>query len=144
MSTKAIDSTVQKTHEWLECVRANMGGGATRDDAYNTLRAVLHAMRDRLTVDVAAHLGAQLPMLVRGLYYEGWHPAGKPLPLRHAEELYALVERELSPEVIDIEGAIWAAFRALEQHIDPGTIDKLLNSMPKELRGVWRLPPDVE
>jgi hypothetical protein len=24
------------------------------------------------------HLGAQLPLLVRGIYYEGWHMAGKP------------------------------------------------------------------
>jgi uncharacterized protein (DUF2267 family) len=31
---------------------------------------VLHALRDRLTVEEASDLAAQLPMLIRGLYYE--------------------------------------------------------------------------
>jgi uncharacterized protein (DUF2267 family) len=97
-------------------------------------------MRDRLTVDGVAHLGAQLPMLVRGLYYEGWHPAGKPLRLRHADEFLALVERELSPEVVDVVGSVRAAFRTLEQHLDPGAIASLLEVMPKEIRELWTEP----
>jgi uncharacterized protein (DUF2267 family) len=137
MSTEAIDSTVHKTHEWIASVCGNMGGQVERDTGYNVLRAVLHAVRDRLSVDGAAHLGAQLPMLVRGLYYEGWHPAGKPLRLRHADDFLALVKRDLSPEVDDVIGGVQAVFRTLEQHLDPGAIDKLLTVMPKEIGELW-------
>lgn len=142
MSARAIESTVQKTHEWVQCVCGNLGGDAERDTGYNVLRAVLHAVRDRLSVDSAAHLGAQLPMLVRGLYYEGWHPADKPLRLRHADEFLALVERELSPEVDDAVRAVQAVFRALEQNLDPGAIDNLLQAMPKQIRELWREQTD--
>jgi uncharacterized protein (DUF2267 family) len=138
MSSKVIDSTVHKTYEWLETVSGNLAGNVERDTSYNLLRAVLHTLRDRLTVDSAAHLGAQLPMLIRGLYYEGWHPSHKPLKIRHADEFVDLVEEQLSPELIDVVSGIGAVFRALEQHLDPGAIDKLLSTMPNELRELWR------
>ena len=79
MSTSGLavlDHTVQETNIWLKAVAEQLQ--LDRHDAYIALRAVLHALRDRLPPEVAVHLGAQLPMLVRGLYYEGWHMAGKP------------------------------------------------------------------
>lgn len=56
------------------------------EQAYSALRAVLHAVRDRLTVDEATDLAAQLPMVVRGFYYEGWKPALAPNKERTVEE----------------------------------------------------------
>jgi uncharacterized protein (DUF2267 family) len=130
-----IRSTVDKTHAWLGSVARNLGGGRDEACAYAALRAVLHALRDRLTVDEAAHLGAQLPMLVRGIYYEGWHPSGKPLKLRHAEEFLALVERDLNRRDVDSEEAVRAVFHSLAQHLDPGEFDKVMNLVGKEIRG---------
>ena len=79
MSTglNTFDKTVQESNLWLKDVMERL---ATRDrhHAYSTLRAVLHALRDRIGPESAAHLGAQLPMLLRGLFYEGWNPTGKP------------------------------------------------------------------
>ena len=81
---RAFDSTVQTTHVWLNELRGLLGWEEPHR-AYLALRAVLHALRDRLSVDEAAALGAQLPMLVRGFYYEGWHPHGKPVKERTKE-----------------------------------------------------------
>ncbi len=38
--------------------------------SYQALRAVLHSLCDRLTIDNASHLGDQLPVLAHRIYYE--------------------------------------------------------------------------
>jgi len=65
--------TIEKTGLWLEDLAQELGN-IPAQRAYSILRAVLHALRDRLTVEEAVKLGAQLPLLVRGFYYEGWRP----------------------------------------------------------------------
>src|SRR5207249_4578104 len=76
-----FDATIQKTNSWLDDVM-QVGGWPDRHTAYRALRATLHALRDRLIIDEVAQLGAQLPMLIRGLYYEGWDPSNKALKER--------------------------------------------------------------
>jgi uncharacterized protein (DUF2267 family) len=71
---EVFDTTVHKTNSWLHELMEELGW-SDRHKAYLALRATLHALRDRLTVQGVAQLGAQLPMLIRGFYYEGWVPS---------------------------------------------------------------------
>jgi uncharacterized protein (DUF2267 family) len=74
MSTTGLeifDTTVQKTHIWLNEIMDELGWEDNWHRAYLALRTVLHELRDHLTTEEATDLGAQLPMLVRGFYYEG-------------------------------------------------------------------------
>ena len=68
-----FDKTLQTTNIWLDEIMDQIG--PARHTAWHVLGATLHALRDRLTIDQAVHLGAQLPLLVRGLYYDQWRPA---------------------------------------------------------------------
>lgn len=92
---RTFDSTLQTTNVWLDELMKELGW-QERQRAYHALRAVLHTLRDRLPVDEAAHLAAQLPMLIRGIYYEGWHPADKPLKQRNKEQFLAHIAGEFS------------------------------------------------
>ncbi len=132
-----FDHTIQVTNLWLKELMERLGTD-DRHRAYLALRAVLHALRDRLTVDEAAHLGAQLPLLVRGIYYEGYHPAGKPLRERHVEEFLAHVRDSFrkDPEV-DAERIARAVFALLKEKISSGEIEDVRHSMPRELRQLW-------
>jgi uncharacterized protein (DUF2267 family) len=134
---RAFDSTVEKTHIWLNELLEDLGWGEDRQKAYAVLRAALHALRDRLTVDQAAHLGAQLPMLIRGFYYEGWVPSDKPLRQRSKEEFLENVQRDIADPSIDVEEATRAVFRLLDRRISEGEIGTIRNSMPSAVKQLW-------
>ena len=108
----------------------------TRDPekAIHALRAGLHALRDRLTVEEVAQLSAQLPLLIRGMFFEGWHPAGKPLRLRHRAEFMALVREKYSPRLdAKPDGIVAALFRVLHRHVTAGEITDVVLSLPREI-----------
>ena len=115
-----------------------------RHAAYKALRAVLHALRDRLPIDVVAHLGAQLPVLIRGFYYEGWRPAGKP-DRTHPDEFVALVESELGlPDAPDALHITRSVFALLERHLSPGETEKIKGVLPGDFRSLWTAESLVE
>ena len=70
MSTTGLevfDTTLQKTHLWLKDIMQELHTDS-RQQAYSVLRATLHTLRDRMTIEQAVKLGAQLPILLRGMY----------------------------------------------------------------------------
>jgi uncharacterized protein (DUF2267 family) len=136
----AFDSTVQTTNAWLSDIILHTGF-RDRHAAYHALRSVLHVLRDRLSVDEAVALGAQLPMLVRGFYYEGWHPAGKPNRERTKEEFVAHVGESYSqtPD-IDVEKVARAVLQVLAKHVTTGEVDSIKRILPPELRTLFPQP----
>ncbi len=137
---KIFDTTLQKTFVWLHAIMDETGV-ENLQQAYSALRAVLHAIRDRLMVDEAMHLGAQLPMLIRGFYYEGWTRSGKPLKYRHKEDFVAEVSKNL-PGLSDddMELTIQAVFKVLTHQITGGEIDQVKQQLPAGVRELWKEP----
>jgi uncharacterized protein (DUF2267 family) len=139
MSTTGLevfDRTMHITNEWLRDLIQLIECG-DRQEAYVALRATLHALRDRLTVEESAQLAAQLPMLVRGFYYEGWDPTGKPEADRHLDQFLARIEAELAPHELDPEQAARAVFMLLANRISEGEIEEVAQTMPREIRELW-------
>jgi uncharacterized protein (DUF2267 family) len=127
-----IDTTVQKTYAWINELSEELG--FSQREAYRVLRGFLHVLRDRLVVDEAAQLGAQLPMLIRGLYYEGWDPSRTPEKLDIDEFVYLFVREAAVPELMQPEEAVRSAAQVLRRHITEGEYEDVLVSMPKNLR----------
>lgn len=132
-----FDSTVQTTNEWLREVMDRLGT-ADKHRAYLALRVVLHALRDRLPVQEAVDLGAQLPMLVRGFYYEGWRLHDATRESRRLADLLAHVHASFKkdPEV-DPEMVVRAVFETLTRHISEGEIGDVISALPAELKKLW-------
>lgn len=136
-SIETFSKTLEKTHEWLRDLMMDL---AWQDEhkAYLALRSVLHALRDRLTVEETAQLAAQLPMLVRGLYYEGWNPTGKPVKERHQEQFLTHIREHFkNDERIVPEQMVRAVFRLLSKHISGGEIKDVKHTLPAEIRVFW-------
>ena len=132
-----FDATVQKTNAWLSELMETIGSDS-RARAYAIFRATLHALRDRLTIEETAQFAAQFPMLLRGLYYEGWDPSGKPVKERRREDFLARMERELTGnEEIDPTAAASAVFAVLARRISAGEIADVKQVLPAEIRSLW-------
>lgn len=132
-----IERTLQKTNEWLKQVAEELKI-EDRHEALKALRSVLHALRDRLPVEEAADLGGQLPLLIRGLYYENWEPARTPLKIRKPEEFLARLREEFQPDPgQDMERLTRAVLRVLKSRISAGEIDDVLSNLPQDLRPLW-------
>ena len=133
----AIERTLNKTHHWLEEIRLEMGW-EDQEKAYGALRAVLHALRDRMLPDEAVQLAAQLPTLVRGFYFAGWHPADKPLKYRDKQAFLARVQQD-APNITndELELAVTAVFHRLSVEIPGGETDQVRDQLPGEVRELW-------
>ncbi len=130
----AFDKTIQESNLWLKAVMTHLGI-VDKHRAYSTLRAVLHALRDRIGPENASHLGAQLPMLLRGVYYEGWHMAGTPTKERHKEQFLDHVRSGFPPSAEwDAERATRVVFDVLWEKVDVGEMGKLLGALPREIK----------
>jgi len=129
-----IEHSVEKMHIWLKEIAAEIGD-EDRQYAYRALRAVLHTLRDRLTVDVAAKLAAQLPTLIRGVYYEDWDPSRTPLPIHDVEAFldHVVSEGRMAGET-EASVSVTAVARVLRAHVSPGEIDDVLAVLPDKLR----------
>ena len=141
MSTTGLpvfDETLHLTHTWLNDIMAKLGWD-DRQRAYRALRATLHALRDRLPPIEASHLAAQLPMLIRGIYYEGWRPSGTPTKDRTADDFVAHIEEAFSRDPDENpERIVRAVFDVLKERISAGEIDGIIKVMPESIRTLWR------
>jgi uncharacterized protein (DUF2267 family) len=132
----ALAHAVQQTQEWLKELRDN-GDLANESAALSVLRAVLHQLRDRLTPDEAVDLAAQLPLIVRGVYFEGWRPGRTPEKVRTKQEFLDGVKAKLRPHSIPAEPAVRDVLALLAHHCDPGEIGDVIAQLPVELKELW-------
>jgi len=139
MSTTGLevfDKTVQTTNIWLDEIMERIG--PDRHIAWHILGTVLRTLRDRLPLDDAAHLGAQLPLLVRGLYYDQWHSPSAIHKERHQEEFLARIQEGLrDTRPVNVQEAVRTVFAVLAKHIAKGQADKTARVLPAEIRSLW-------
>jgi uncharacterized protein (DUF2267 family) len=137
---EVFDTTVHKTNNWLNELMRVLEWNERRR-AYLGLRATLHALRDRLTVEETAQFAAQLPMLIRGFYYEGWDPTGKPLKDRHKERFLARINQEFRGDgPIDPEKVARGVFTVIAERVSEGEIEDVKHVLPAEIRELWPSP----
>ncbi len=140
MSTQGlevIDHTVQLTHEWINELRERLDWDSSRDAA-RLLRVTLAILRDHLRHEEVAQLSAQMPLLIRGMFFEGWQPAHTPVRDRKAEHFVAAIEERIG-EVRDWRGQqdIVAVFRTLNSKISEGEVRDVKAGLPRAIRDMW-------
>ena len=138
---EVFDDTIQRTNSWLKDLMQELNW-SDRRKTYVVFRCVLHALRDHLSVKDAVYVGEQLPMLIRGAYFEHWDPSGKPLPLRTREEFFSGLAGALARDgqsIASAETVTRAVFRLLDRKATDGEIADLQAMLPPAVTDLW--PP---
>lgn len=136
-----FDTAVQESNVWLKSLMRRLHTD-DRHTAYLMLRAAFHALRDRIGPQNAVHFGAQLPMLLRGMLFEGWHIASTPTA-EHTTQQFLDQARSRLPAMLasEAEGGVRATFAVICERIDGGEVRKLIAVLPADLRQLW--PPSA-
>ncbi|MDB5164218.1 MAG: phosphoribosyltransferase-like protein [Candidatus Saccharibacteria bacterium] len=139
-----FEATLQKSNQMLSELEDELGWQDRHRQSYAAMREVLHALRDRLPFREALQLSAQLPMLMAGVFVDGWKPKDKPVKMT-AEEMYQRIAQHFP---YSVEGGVpmmvHAVWQVLKRHVSPGELEDIEANLPKEfvfsLEGKNRLP----
>src|SRR5262249_44147234 len=134
-----FDTTIQLTNTWLKEIGEELPWD-DRHRSYLALRGTLHALRDHLVPDEAAQLSAQLPLLVRGIFFEGWDPSRTPVRERGREEFLARIAAEFAraDPSVDPARVARAVLRVLSAHVSAGGIGPIPQNPPQGGCEGWR------
>jgi uncharacterized protein (DUF2267 family) len=128
----SLDHSIETTNRWLSDLTTELGANDRRV-AYQALRGWLHTLRDRLTVEVAAHFAAQLPELLRGVFYDGWTP--KKVPVKYdPDEYLEHFAQEANLRDTDVLVPLRAVTRCVRRHMSEGTVDRVFAQLPTSVR----------
>lgn len=134
----AFETTLRSSYDWIHDFGRELGQ-THAGLCYRCLRAGLHAIRDRLPVAESIGLSAQLPILLRGVWIDGWHPARVPVRTHSPDEVLEQIRHELEGGLAAAPARVLhATFAVLERHVDDGELHKLRATLPAALRVLWR------
>lgn len=140
MSVKGLESlqhTLELTHIWINDLDERLEWN-NKPRTYRLLRSVLHALRDRLQLNEATDLGAQLPTLLRGIYYEQWRPSGTPVRTRSKTAFLTRIDEDFHQDPLpNTEQAVMAVFELLNKKVTAGEIEHVRHALPNDLRTLW-------
>jgi uncharacterized protein (DUF2267 family) len=132
-----FEKQCNETKYWLREIAEEMRCPGKINWAFSALKAVLYTLRDRTTIQEVFHFSAQLPVLIRGIYFEGYKPAGKPVKM-NSQEFMSQIKKLMGPSV-DVPAA--EAFRAviivLYNRTSHGEMDDIKGLMPKDIQKLW-------
>lgn len=114
--------------------------GTTRDYAARIVRAVLHAVRDRLPADDAVQFAQGLPMALKGVYFDRYDISKTPVKIRNRRRFIDFVRSKAGlsapidfPDPESVERAVQAVFYVLERHMSYGQVHQIKNAMGMDL-----------
>ncbi|MHC4774567.1 MAG: DUF2267 domain-containing protein [Planctomycetota bacterium] len=132
-----LRGATETTEHWLGDLREEIGWVSERG-AYLCLRSTLHALRDQMSVEDAARLGEALPVLIRGVFYEGWNPSAVPVTYVDYEAFLTRIRLGCRVEPgPDPEPAAKAVFSVLDKRLDAEEVEALKSGLPSEIRQLW-------
>ena len=138
-STKvsSLDRSVQTTIEWLREIQEELMW-PSEERVYAATKAMLNTLRDRMTFDEIFHLTAQFPLLLKGVFFDGYDPTGKPINVDRRDQFFDLVQERFEKRSgLNGEEITRAVLKVLYKKVGSGEMDDIKDNMPKDIQGLF-------
>jgi uncharacterized protein (DUF2267 family) len=138
-----FDQFLEKGNEFLKEVARELGVPDDTDQAYRIMTSVLHTVRETISPEESLHLISQLPMMIKGVYVNGWHLKPKNR-LRSSREFFECL-RQQNPRTAtedfgdDTQAKLktQSVLKVVKNHVATGEIQDILDQLPMELAEMW-------
>lgn len=140
-----FDKYAAHGNEFVNEVAEELSIPGDAETAGRILRAVLRTLRGRLTQAESFDLLAQLPMMLKAVYVDGWKPSTE--PDKHVRTVDDFVEEMTAqagptalrdfPNPARAKTCASAVFRVLKRHVSRGESADIAGQLPKGLQMLW-------
>lgn len=131
----------QEGNEYLSDLTTELGHPSESGRVGIILRAVLHTLRDRLTIPESFQLLAQLPMSLKAVYVEDWKYREQPMDINEREAFKDEVKRrqeQFGEQQFNwgksTDEIIRTVIGSLLDYVSPGEFDDIIGQMPAEIK----------
>jgi uncharacterized protein (DUF2267 family) len=135
-----FDKYSTEANQWLAVVSRHLGLH-DRQQAGRIFRAVLHALRDRIPASDAVQFGAQLPIIWKGIYFDGFKLRKEPVVIRDAQEWLmfiashdAFAEGHDFPTAEHTRLAFQGVMAALEELLSSGQYTQVVHALHADIQ----------
>jgi uncharacterized protein (DUF2267 family) len=138
MDTKVnFEKNCNEAISWINEISIRAGFPSRPDWAYSALKSVLHSIRDRSTIEEIFQFAAQLPLIIKGIFFEGYNPSGKPVKL-NSEEFMMRIRKDMgTANEIPAGEAFRVVLELLYEKTSTGEMNQLRGLMPKDIQKLW-------
>ncbi|MFW5688518.1 MAG: DUF2267 domain-containing protein [Spirochaetota bacterium] len=130
----------QDGNEFMHRLARELGHPDREDQAAILLRAVLHALRDRISMQENLHVVSQLPMFLKGVYVDQWSYSEELDRLKTADEFARRVEEnqeQLGEQRFDWNAStqelITKVLASVEEYLTEGEVKDIKSELPDEI-----------
>lgn len=135
-----FDHYAAKGNHILNELAIKLGDKENIPRAARVLRCTLHTLRRCLSIEESLHLIAQLPMIIKAVYVEGWKVSHGERIKNWDEFLLDLFDADGMSAGSDFENrqtaswAVAAVFSVLMVHISEGEMTDMIAQLPAHLK----------
>lgn len=135
-----LENNIHQTMDWIYAIEeACHWDEDNQKKAFAALRAVLHELRDLLPLEYAAQLSAKLPLVIRGIFFENWHPRFIPVQEIKKEDFLGSIAETLYPyQDMDVEETVRGVLQVLGEKLPAGELESIIKHMPREIQELYR------
>ncbi|HEV8286179.1 MAG TPA: DUF2267 domain-containing protein [Chitinophagaceae bacterium] len=135
-----FDNHCQEANRFIKDLALQLGSPDDTDHAIRILRCVFKALRRRIIPDESLHIISQLPLILKGLYVDGWD-INEPLSEAKTFDEFLFDIRNNTETSASVDFAndelarkkITTVFSALKEFVSEGELNHIRDELPKEI-----------